>query len=65
MHCEMTVDNATPATSMCSGTTNSRLSAMFRMPAKNRKYSGRRVSPIERSTELPKLNSMMAGMPAK
>ena len=55
MHWEMTVAMATPATSSFMTITKKRFKMMFTTPARERKYSGRRVSPWARSSAAPKL----------
>lgn len=55
MHWEMTVAMATPATSRWHTMTKNRFSTMLTTPARERKYSGRWVSPSARSRAAPKL----------
>jgi len=55
MHWEITVAMATPATSSFMTMTKNRFRMMLTTPARDRKYSGRWVSPSARSRALPKL----------
>ena len=55
MHWEITVAMATPATSSLQPMTKKRFSTMLTTPARERKYSGRWVSPSARSRAAPKL----------
>ena len=62
---EMAVAVATPATSMWKMITVTRLSTTLMIPRTSRKFRGRRVSPSARRMALPKLYTMVAGMPMK
>ncbi len=60
-----TVAVATPATSIWNPITKIKFKITFTTPAAERKYNGRFVSPIALNIALPKLYSIVAGMPKK
>ena len=61
----MMVASATPATLIWNRMTKTRFSTTLMTPDTARQYSGRRVSPMARSSEALKLYSMVIGIPMK